>query len=68
MGWFNFFSKKNGADIHNAANDSITHNMDPDIPKELFSDGDFKLQQGSLAANGTWKRNGTDLQLPSGRL
>jgi len=52
MGWFNFFSKKNGAEVHNAANDSITHNMDPDIPKELFSDGQFKLQQGSLAASG----------------
>ncbi len=52
MSWFNFFSKKNGADIHNTANDSIAHNMDPDIPREQFSDGDLRLQQGSLAANG----------------
>jgi hypothetical protein len=26
--------------------------MDPDIPRDLFSNGDLKLQQGSLAANG----------------
>lgn len=52
MGWFNFFSKRNGADIRKAADDSITTNMDPEMQKELFSGGDFKLQQGSLAANG----------------
>jgi len=52
MGWFNFFSKKNGADIHNTAHDSITQNMDPGMPKEQLSDGDLRLQQGSLAANG----------------
>lgn len=52
MSWFNFFSKKSGADVHNMANDGFTRNMDPDTTKELFSDGDFKLQQGSLAANG----------------
>ena len=52
MGWFNFFSKKNGADIQNTANDGITQHMDPDIQKEQFPDGDFRLQQGSLAANG----------------
>jgi hypothetical protein len=52
MGWFNFFSKKNGADVHNAANEGITNKMDPDIKKDLFPEGDFKLQQGSLAADG----------------
>ena len=51
MGWFNFFSKKNGTDIRNAANESLAKNMNPDIPGELFPDGDFKLQQGSLSAN-----------------
>jgi hypothetical protein len=53
MGWFNFFSKKNGTELQNAGNDSITPNLNPDIPKELFSDGNLKLQQGSLAANGS---------------
>src|SRR5512145_3363247 len=51
MGWFNFFSKKNGVEKQNTGNDVISH-MDPDIQKDLMPDGDFKLQQGSLAANG----------------
>ncbi len=52
MGWFNFFSKKNGVEKQHAANDGISQHMDPDIQKDLILDGDFKLQQGSLAANG----------------
>jgi hypothetical protein len=51
MGWFNFFSKRNGTDMHNTANDSLAKSLNPDLPRELIPDGDFKLQQGSLAAN-----------------
>jgi hypothetical protein len=52
MGWFNFFSKKNGADVHPDANDSVGNKMDTDIARQLPPDGDFRLQQGSLAATG----------------
>lgn len=52
MGWFNFFSKKNGVEVKNAANNGISTSTDPDFPREALGEGDFKLQQGSLAANG----------------
>jgi hypothetical protein len=52
MGWFNFFSKRNGSVVQPPGNDSITLKTDPDTHKELLSERDFRLQQGSLAANG----------------
>jgi hypothetical protein len=52
MSWFNFFSKKNGSVVQPAGNEGTTLKADSDVQKELFAEGDFKLQQGSLAANG----------------